>query len=154
MKYLIASLVAAIAAPISQADTPKDLIGNWQADCDAWGTPALCEVSWSEGLTGDFVEIDYTITSASDGAPIFAGQGVYKIGETDLEGYWSDSGGAVHPLAATWENGTLTTHWGRAGHAQGRSKYELTDTGLRVTDWALTETGWQQFMQVDYSPAG
>ena len=153
MKPIAFGILAALTALPAIAQTPKDLIGDWAASCDAWGTDARCTLEWAEGLHPDHLTITYNISSASDGGEIFTGQGVYRISETGLEGYWADSGGAIHPLSASWDGGTLVTHWGRAGHDQGRSRYTLTETGLRVTDWALTETGWQQFMQADYTRA-
>ncbi|MEQ8557891.1 MAG: hypothetical protein RIB03_06195 [Henriciella sp.] len=154
MKLLTAGLILALCSPLSaMAEGPETLIGQWEADCDAWGTDATCTVDWSEGLHPDHLEIAYTISPLDGGDAIFAGQGVYRIGETAIDGYWSDSGGAIHPLAASWSGDALTTHWGKAGSAQGRSRYELTETGLRVTDWSLTGEGWQQFMQVDYTRA-
>ena len=157
MKIRLASLALALLASPAMAQTgegPKTLLGTWQADCDAWGTPAVCTLIWSDGLHAAQMGVDYTIAPAAGGDMIFAGEGVYRIGETALDGFWVDSGGAIHPLNAAWKNQSLTTHWGRAGSAQGRSRYALNPDGtLTVTDWSLTDKGWQQFMQVTYQRA-
>lgn len=150
----LASVVLAPSAIAEDASNRADasaLIGTWTADCDAWGTAARCHVDWSEGLHGEHMTISYTIDTAATDDPIFAGEGVYRMLESGLDGYWSDSGGAVHPLNATWSEDALTTHWGIAGGEQGRSEYRLDAAGtMTVTDWSLTEEGWQQFMQVQY----
>lgn len=154
MKPIITgSILLAFSALPVMAQGPEALKGHWQAPCDAWGTEATCTLDWSGGLHASHLEIAYTISPTDGSDPIFMGQGVYRIAETAIGGYWSDSGGAIHPLSASWDGSALTTHWGKAGSAQGRSRYELTETGLRVTDWSLTEKGWQQFMQVEYTRA-
>ncbi len=158
MKLLAIACVATVTLTPSAmgevAGTSADasaLIGTWTADCDAWGTEAKCRVDWSSGLHKEQITIAYTIDPAAGGAAIFAGDGVYRKLESGLDGYWSDSGGAIHPLNATWSDSTLTTHWGKAGGEQGRSEYRLDASGtMTVTDWSLTDQGWQQFMQVEY----
>lgn len=147
---------AHVAAEAAQAFSGFEALkGTWISDCDAWGSPAKCKVVWSKGLHKNHLHIDYAIKAAADGSAIFSGAGVYRITSDGLDGYWSDSGGAVHPLRSAWSGDTLTTHWGVAGGAQGRSEYALTEAGaMVVTDWALTESGWRQFMQVEYARAG
>ncbi len=139
-------LTGAVAAETS------DLIGDWSADCDAWGTPARCTLVWSQGLHASQLTVKYKIQSTADGVTIFSGEGVYRTTpENALVGYWHDSGGAIHPLAAEWRDGVLATQWGTAGSVQGRTRYRLTEAGkLEVTDWSLGENEWQRFMQVTY----
>ena len=134
----------------------RDLLGSWSADCDAWGTPARCTLTWVAGLHVSQLIVDYRIEARADGAAIFSGKGVYRVLDgTALDGYWHDSGGAIHPLAAAWDETTLTTHWGIAGSKQGRTRYRLTDAGqLEVTDWLLGEEEWRQFMRATYDRDG
>lgn len=158
MKLIALAGLAVFAAGLASAQEetgPQALLGTWEAPCDAWGTPADCRLGWTPGLTDNQLDIRYDIVSRADGEVIFSGKGVYQAATDGLRGYWADSGGAVHPLSAAWNSDTLTTHWGTAGGAQGRSRYHLASPDrLVVTDWALTEEGWQQFMQVEYGRAG
>ncbi len=154
-----ATVIAAIPTDSAVSDEhelatygPRDLIGLWRADCNAWGTPARCTLRWAEGLHGSQLTVDYTIVSVADDRVLFAGQGVYKrVLDSRLRGYWVDSGGALFPLAASWGNLALTTHWGTAGMEQGRTRYRLSAPAtLEVVDWSLRESGWQEFMRVEY----
>ena len=156
-RAIVAAFLLFGAAPVvgdepATPSGPRDLLGSWSADCDAWGTPARCTLVWSEGLHVSQMTVAYRIEAHSDGAAIFAGKGVYRaLADNALDGYWYDAGGATHPLAATWDAGALTTHWGIAGSKQGRTRYRLTDAGrLEVTDWLLGEDAWRQFMGVTY----
>ena len=156
------TVVVAVAAVLMQSGSPaghesgvsgpRDLIGLWGADCDAWGTPARCTLRWREGLHGSQLTVEYSIVSKAEGQVLFAGHGVYKrVLDSRLRGYWADSGGAVFPLTANWADLALTTHWGKAGSEQGRTRYRLsTSATLEVVDWSLREDGWQEFMRVSY----
>ncbi|MEO0997120.1 MAG: hypothetical protein AAFX58_06345 [Pseudomonadota bacterium] len=141
-----------LSLPVAaQDEAVTALLGDWAADCDAWGTPATCRLSWERGHHERLLTVRYRIESRQDGAEIFSGSAVYRLSPPDLTGYWSDSGGALHPLRAMWEDNTLTTRWGRPGTEEGRTEYARLAPGvLRVTDWALTDEGWRQFMQVTY----
>lgn len=141
----------AIADDLKEGAGVERLLGEWSSECDAWGTPANCRILWSEGLHAEQVKISYAISNRENGAAIFSGEGVYRNGGDSLNGFWADSGGAVHPLRASWAENSLTTHWGRAGGEQGRTVYRLDDDNrLEVTDWALRDEGWAEFMKVSY----
>jgi len=130
---------------------PDALFGEWRGDCDAWGTDAHCELDWESGLHTDQFTVRYAILNANTGDGIFLGAGVYRQAENHIDGYWSDSSDAIHPLSASWDGAALTTHWGTVGSAQGRTVYRLNEDGsLRVIDWALSDEGWRQFMDVVY----
>lgn len=149
---IVAPALAESPAP-ETSEGPAALLGTWQTECDAWGEPAICSLDWQSGLHAKHITVDYRIEGQKSGEAIFVGTGVYKLGQPDMTGYWSDSSGAIHPLNAKFADGVLTTHWGKAGGAQGRTEYRLTDTSsLLVTDWALTKDGWRQFMQASYAP--
>ncbi|MEM6901361.1 MAG: hypothetical protein AAF583_16530 [Pseudomonadota bacterium] len=140
-----------MAEPGTEDQEPNQLVGDWIADCDAWGVPASCQISWSEGVHDAHLTISYSIANRDTAETIFRGNGVYRLRNDDLDGYWSDSGGAIHPLRASWADAALTTHWGRAGGDQGRTVYQLTDDGrLNVVDWSLQDEGWTEFMSVTY----
>ncbi len=150
----LAPLLACGGALAAGGSGPSALTGSWRAECDAWGTPAVCTQDWAPGLHADQTTIHYAIRGAADGATIFEGRGVYRDAAGAIGGYWSDSGGAIHPLSSVWEDGTLVTHWGVAGGEQGRTEYALTPDGtMTVTDWSLTDDGWVRFMTVDYERA-
>ena len=151
----LALLLGSAAMAQAPASSPSALDGAWSADCDAWGAPASCLLEWRPGLHPDLMTVAYQIRSRETGAMIFEGRGVYDISAADRPtGYWSDSGGAVHPLAGRWRENALTTHWGAAGGVLGRTRYQLEpDGGLQVTDWRLTETAWVEFMSVRYTRA-
>ena len=158
MTGFILTLMISVGAAAQESERPpgpEALMGEWRGDCDAWGTAARCELDWGDGLHADHMTVRYAILHGESGEAIFLGDGVYRVGADALDGYWSDSGGAIHPLAATWDGATFTTHWGTAGAAQGRTRYQLLDDGtLQVTDWALREDGWRQFMDVTYQRTG
>lgn len=152
---VVVLLAVAVPAGSQESTMPSGtyrLLGSWSADCSAWGTPARCTLAWSEGLHPSQIIIQYAIAAQSDGAAIFSGKGVYRVlSDNAFDGYWHDSGGAIHPLAASWDKGALTTYWGIAGSEQGRTRYRITDADqLEVTDWSLGESAWRQFMQVTY----
>ncbi|MEM7663530.1 MAG: hypothetical protein AAF292_14905 [Pseudomonadota bacterium] len=141
----------AIADDLKEGAGVERLLGEWSSECDAWGTPANCRIVWSEGLHAEHLKISYAISNRDNGAAIFSGEGVYRNGGDSLDGFWADSGGAVHPLSASWGENSLTTHWGRAGGEQGRTVYRLGENGgLEVTDWVLRREGWAEFMKVSY----
>ncbi len=146
-------LVSQPAFAKSETSSPADLIGRWVVDCDAWGAAGRCTIDWAEGLHASHMTIHYRIANAATDSTIFEGTGTYRqTGEASLDGYWSDSQGAIHPLSASWDNNALTTHWGIAGETVGRTRYSLNEDGsLTVTDWQLTEAGWAQFMEARYS---
>ena len=156
LSLLAAADASATALQPHEADpAPSALMGEWSAECDAWGATATCTLDWSAGLHADLMTVAYQIRNAETDAMIFQGRGVYDVSDPDRpSGYWSDSGGAIHPLAARWEDDALTTHWGVAGGVLGRTRYALEADGtLQVTDWQLREDGWAQFMSVRYQRA-
>ncbi|MBV7255172.1 hypothetical protein KCG44_00080 [Pacificimonas sp. WHA3] len=151
------ALVLGAAVPgVAQTaeDGPKALTGDWHSDCDAWGTPAKCTLRWMPGLHETQMNLEYDVRAADGGARLFMGQGVYRMGDDDLSGYWIDTNGSLHPLHAVWQDRTLITHWGEAQTERGRSEYRMGEDGtLIVTDWVLTEDGWREFMRVQYRRA-
>lgn len=132
---------------------PASLIGDWSGDCDAWGTAATCRSSWSQGLHDDLLVQEYSISNTETGAQIFSGRGVYRIRGGNVDGYWEDSQGAIHPLTGDWTDGVLSVMWGTPATQLGRSRYEAADGQLLAADWGLSEAGWRPFMEVVYEPA-
>lgn len=146
------SLIALLSAPNAAAElVPSDFNGEWQSACDAWGVPATCTARWQVGKHPSHLVQDYRIVSNSDGAEIFAGQGLYRIVDGLVEGYWADSRGQILSLSGRFENGELKVIWGDASVEIGQSVYTKTETGLRATDALLTDEGWRVFMDVDYA---
>jgi len=143
----------AAAQDPSEAAGPAfdSLLGSWRAECDAWGVPAHCHTQWTAGLHGDHLIQQYSITEVAGDAVLFQGRGIYRFSDGGVDGYWEDSQGSIHPLSGSWENGALTVIWGAADTEIGRSRYQLADAALTVTDWVLEESGWRSFMQVEYA---
>ena len=127
--------------------------GSWAAACDAWGTPARCHASWRRGLHEHHWVQEYKIVRNHDEATLFSGRGLYRLNSGQIDGYWEDSQGSVHPLAGTVENGQLTVTWGTPDTEQGRSRYDFRDGTLQVQDEVLDDDGWRVFMTVDYGEA-
>lgn len=138
-----------------EALTPEVFLGAWEADCDAFGTPGRCETEWTVGLDDSLFEQRYRVTARESGALIFAGHGVYRVIDGGVDGYWSDSQGAIHALYGEWRDGALVIDWGAPSTSRGRSSYGVDpETGaLHQIDWALTDDGWRQFMEIDYARA-
>ena len=148
-----ALILIGASANALEIESPHDLLGRWTSQCDAWGSPATCTLDWRQGLHANHITVAYQIRHLETGAMIFEGRGVYDLSDVERpSGYWSDSGGAIHPLAARWRDDALTTHWGVAGGVMGRTRYVLEpDDALQVTDWRLHEDGWTPFMSVRYN---
>ncbi len=139
----------------SEALTPAVFLGSWEADCDAFGTPGRCETEWTQGLDASLYEQHYRVTARDSGALIFAGHGVYRVTEDGVDGYWSDSQGAIHALYGEWRDGALVIDWGAPSTSRGRSSYGVDpeSDALHQIDWALTDDGWRQFMDFSYARA-
>jgi len=154
-KYVFVAAIFSICGPFAVADadnsSPRDLFGAWSSGCDAWGVPATCQATWSEGLHPSHLVQSYTITRQSDHAQIFAGRGLYRIVDGDVDGTWEDAQGSIHQLSGTFEDGTLNIIWGSAKTEIGRSEYVLSDHTLTVSDSVLTEQGWREFMTIAYA---
>lgn len=132
--------------------SPMIFIGSWEAECDAFGTPARCESEWRRGLSCTLFEQRYRVTSVEDGSLMFAGHGVYRVRPGGVDGYWSDSQGSIHELYGVWRDGSLVIDWGEPSTDRGRSSYQVGDNArsMTVIDWALTADGWDRFMTVSY----
>lgn len=157
MTYKTPALLAAIAiiaAPLAAAEPEPapslEVLGSWQSACDAWGTPATCTATWSEGKHKSLLVQDYTIVSVEGEVQIFSGRGLYRVKDGAVDGIWEDSRGQILPLAGRYEGDTLNVIWGDASSEIGRSVYTLSDDGLRAVDSVLTEDGWRPFMTIEY----
>lgn len=158
VKLICAGIIAAgwaigASAP-AKADTPAaEFVGDWSSACDAWGVAAVCTSNWHAGKHHSHLVQEYAIRREADGVLIFSGRGLYRFEDTDVDGMWEDSQGAVHELSGSFADGTLRIIWGSAQTEIGRSVYTRDAQGLSVRDSVLTETGWRQFMAVDYPAA-
>ena len=129
------------AADDAQALLPR-LLGDWQAQGEAFGRPAHSFMTWTSHLDGRFMRLDYRIEMARDA-------------DTRFDAFWADSSGDLHPIAATRDGDALVAHWGMDGHKQGRTRYELLDADrIEVTDWIKTADGWRQFNQAVFARVG
>ena len=151
-------MTLALFAPGTLAADPlHDLLGAWRSDSLAFGLPAESTMQWTPVLDGRFVRLQHRIEMrAEDGSSsVFKGVAHYRDnGEDGAHAYWADSSGDLHPIRVAREKSALVAHWGVAGAKQGRTRYELLDADrVRVTDWLLTDDGWRQFNQAEFSRA-
>lgn len=151
-----AFIVLSAHAAAQEADWFDRAAGEWRAEGVSFGMPSVTEMRWSETLNGQFQRLDYRIemTTPDGGSSVFEGIAHYRVQDTGIEAYWADTTGDLHPIVATTEDGTLTSHWGRNGGKQGRSEYRLTETGMTVTDWLLTAEGWREFNRTEFARVG
>lgn len=121
--------------------------GTWRASGNSFGQQAQSKMVWSRTLDGKFYRIDYSIRFDDSGNSGFIGIGHYKLAaEPKVEGYWADNSGDLHPLKGATDPDRLLTIWGKAGSKMGRTEYRLLPNGrMQVTDWQLTDEGWQAF---------
>ena len=134
------------------------LLGDWQAQGEAFGRPAHSFMTWTSHLDGRFMRLDYRIEMArdTDTRSEFQGVAYYDTDSTGpFDAFWADSSGDLHPIAATRDGDALVAHWGLDGHKQGRTRYELLDADrIEVTDWIKTPEGWRQFNQAVFARVG
>jgi hypothetical protein len=148
-------LLIATAAPgkaqenVSPEGIPS---GTWRGSCDAWGVPAICTSQWRTGLHDNHWIQSYSIVRQADEVVLFSGRGVYRLDSTKVDGFWEDSGGAIHPLAGTYQDNSLSVIWGSADTEIGRSVYTFQNGAMTARDYSLTDTGWRQFMEIHYPP--
>lgn len=156
-KSMLAALALVIIKPALAQDAPitETFIGTWVSEGDAFGAPAHSRMVWSSALEGAFTRLEYRIEMNPEAArpSVFAGAAYYKRdGDGGYRAFWADSNGDLHPIIAVREGGALQANWGVAGAKQGRTRYELiAEDKMRVTDWLLTDEGWREFNQNDYT---
>lgn len=147
---VLCALFVMLAYAASAKAIPTDK--NFKANCTFWGKPATCESSWSKGNHESHHIQQYQISDAATGAAIFAGRGLYRLNEKgEVDGYWEDSQGSIHPLTGTWDGHTLAVKWGSAEAEIGKSSYVFDGNAMTSTDWVFTKgKNWRQFMTVSY----
>lgn len=148
--------VIALAVLISSAAAadPTSLlssfVGRWQAEGEAFGAPSSSTMVWTDtAMGGKFFQLDYQINRTTDEGllPIFAGRAHYrKSTDQQLQAFWIDTNGNLHPVSAIIEGSALVAHWGTVATEQGRTHYQLNEQDiLEVTDWVKSSDGWRQF---------
>ena len=159
-KLLIMSLIwtgtpILIASPViaqesesraaQQTALMEKFAGTWKAEGTSFGLPSKSTMIWTKGLADKFYRIEYQIDMDRDGkTETFLGHGYYRNGGND--GFWADTGGALHPVVTRYTENMLSTIWGEAGGQQGRSNYTLDKGGnIEVVDWILRDDGWREF---------
>ncbi|MEX0646091.1 MAG: hypothetical protein WD076_12325, partial [Parvularculaceae bacterium] len=158
-RIMIGVLAAALfLAGLARAETPAifaALDGAWAAEGKAFGADARSFMTWTPVLGGKFFRVDYRIEmTRADGVAAFEGVGHYQIESAETaRGFWADSSGDLHPIAAAISPDAIVSNWGAAGGKQGRTEYRLKDGGVLVTDWILTPEGWKQFNQATFRKA-
>lgn len=147
---ILSASIAAMANSDAMPDEAFAHFGTWSGPCVARGLEATCTSIWRPGLSADHVVQDYSIVRATDGAPIFAGRGLYRLDEGAIHGVWEDSRGAILDLSGRYDDNSLTVVWVDPQTEIGRSVYTWGDDGLKTMDFVLTDTGWRGFMTVEY----
>ncbi|MFN3212934.1 MAG: hypothetical protein ACE37M_07510 [Henriciella sp.] len=154
MKPLILAAATLLSGLSAQAEDPNKIpLGSWSAACDGFGIPATCTSDWQPGQHASHVVQTYAVVRASDGAKIFSGRGLYRLQDGKVDGIWEDSRGAILDLAGRFEDGQLSVIWGDASDEIGRSVYTFSEGEMQARDAVLTETGWREFMAIDYRRA-
>jgi len=152
---VVAVLVGSLTPALADEKILGDFIGSWQSDDSAFGRVARSTLSWTPTLDGKFVRLQYAIRTKepANEKPFFSGIAYYKQMDTKfLSAFWADSIGDLHPIRATLTDKTLVAIWGKAGEKQGRTQYQIHDTGqMTVTDWILGDDGWRQFNQINFT---
>ena len=160
MRYFLAIFVTffsmLVAVPSAIAAEPEKpaahqttlmekFAGTWKAEGTSFGMPSKSTMVWTCDLASKFYRIEFRIDMDNKGkTQTFIGHGYYKAGSND--GFWADTGGAMHPMATSYTGGSLTTIWGEAGKQVGRSSYTLREDGnIEVVDWILQQAGWREF---------
>ena len=151
IKSLILAAATLLCGLNAKAETPHSIpFGGWSAACDGFGIPATCTSDWRQGQHASHFVQTYAVVRASDGVQIFSGRGLYRITDGKVDGTWEDSRGAILDLAGRFEDKTLCVIWGDASDEIGRSVYTFTEEEMQARDAVLTETGWREFMAIDY----
>jgi len=150
-RYCAALTVSMLLAAPAYGLDKHDLLGQWEASCEFFGSPANCAQTWRPGLHDDLLVMEYRVLAPDDGRQVFAGNLFLKQLDDHLGGYWVDSIGSMHDVHALWNESALESHWGSPATEQGRSRYRLSERGeLQVTDWVLTDDGWREFLSAVY----
>lgn len=147
---IVFSAMGATANAEATPDTTFTRFGTWTAPCDAWGVEATCTSTWSPGLAANHVVQDYSIVRTSDQMPLFSGRGLYRLNEGDIDGVWEDSRGTLMDLTGRFVDNSMKVVWVDPQIEIGRSEYTWMDDGLNASDSVLTDSGWRNFMTVDY----
>ena len=136
-----------------QTQLMEKFAGRWEAAGTSFGLPSKTTMTWTTDLADKFYRIEFRIDmNRNDKTETFLGHGYYRKGSTD--GFWADTGGALHPMVTSYSANELKTIWGKAGGQQGRSYYKLQEDGrVEVTDWILGESGWREFNRTLFQKA-
>ena len=159
MKQAVVIILIVIGALVAPAASGKDaehsifelLQGEWRSSGPAFGAPATSRMIWAPALDGKYYRLDYRIEIQPDQgtASRFQGIAYYRdTGENEVDAFWADNSGDLHPISAERDGDALIAHWGVVGAKQGRTRYEFLASGnIEVTDWIKTAEGWRQFNQ-------
>ena len=144
----IVSVSPALACDPSDWPLHQAFEGEWQSSGNAFGQPASSHMRWTPVMDGCFWQIEYSIETnpGTDDADTFRGRGVHIAANGVIEGSWIDNMAVIHRLRGTINEIELMVYWGEPDETLGRSRYTaLENGGIQVTDWILTDDGWQTF---------
>jgi len=140
------------AAIEKTSDEPlKRFDGHWQGEGKFFGMDATVQSKWEWLLAGKFLRlvVSYEMRSSDGKKQTFEGHAYYQAkGNGQYEGRWFDSQGNAYPVRATLEGNTLTSLWGEAGKADGKSTYRINeaDKSLEIVDSTRQKDGsWKEF---------
>lgn len=151
----LASLITVLIGLLSlssnaQADALfQRLEGKWLSVSGHSDNRLEDTMTWTSTLNGKFHLLKYRIWLAQDTgeAVKFEGIAYYRSDDSrELDAFWADSSGDLHPIVAERSGDTLLSHWGQEGGKQGRSRYKLlAPDEIEVTDWIRVGDEWREF---------
>ena len=142
-------------SPNAQADSLfQRLEGKWLADSGHSDTRLEDTMTWTTTLNGKFHMLNYRIWLPQDSGEAIRFEGIayYRRDDSgELDAFWADSFGDLHPIVAERSSDSLLSHWGQEGGKQGRSRYKLLAADeVEVTDWIRVGDEWREFNRTTF----
>lgn len=149
MRARIWLALLALSAP-AQAEVWETLHGAWRGEGTVRGMAAKVELVFAPALQGKAHRLGFVNRmQAVDGKTWhFEAEAIYLCaGDGGCRGHWYDSRGAILPLQARLDAGSLLVEWGDAATERGRTRYApQPDGSLAITDEVADASGaWKVF---------
>jgi hypothetical protein len=150
MKQLLLFIILLAPVSLSAQDILLKLQGSWHGKGKAFGMPAEITMTWEPALRNKFTRLNYKMEmQASDGnTQVFEGTALYQpTADNTYRATWFDSGGDMHPIAATNDGTSLTSIWGTPETKLGKTIYSFKENdSVEVTDFIQKKDGtWKEF---------
>jgi hypothetical protein len=149
----LAFLLGVLAcAPAHAAPGPFAwLDGLWVGEGTLMGKPATFEMRWNRVLGGRFQHLSFRNAQKIDGktGPGLEAEGFYAPPDSvSGSGQWFDSRGGMLTLSWSASDSSVTVEW--TGRESGRTIYERTSSGVRVTDHVRSAGALKPFASATY----